>query len=216
MADSTTNLVELSESQDNQEAVVNELIDAASPSTYFGRNAATCSGLTWGYFGGKYLASGLPTSVANGTVAITASSTRYVEINQSGVISANSTRSPTRCPLYTVVSDGSTITSYTDERDPAAIARYFEGRTSQAMADANQTITQAQSLCRTIVTTGALTATRNLVVPLKNATWTIRNECTGGSIQVIGSSGTGITIATGKTAIVYCDQTNVLRVTADV
>lgn len=216
MADSTTNLFALSESQDNQETVINELIDAASPSTYFGRNADTCTGLTWGYFGGKYLANGTPTSVANGTVAITSSSTRYVEINQSGVVSSNSTRSPTRCPLYTVVTSATAVTSYTDERDPAVIARYFEGVTTQAMADANQTITQAQSLCRTIVTTGALTATRNLVVPLKNATWTIRNECTGGSIQVIGSSGTGITIATGKTAIVYCDQTNVLRVTADV
>lgn len=216
MADSTTNLFELSESQENQEAVFNELMDAASPATYFGRNADTASGLTWGYFGGVVLVNGLPTRIANGTVSITASSTRYIAVSQAGVVSSSSTRSPLLCPLYIVVSDGSAVTSWTDERDPAAIARFFEGRATQAMADANQTITQAQSLCRTIVTTGALTATRNLVVPLKLCTWTIRNDCTGGSVQVIGASGTGITIATGKTAIVSCDGTNVVRVTADV
>ena len=48
MADSTTNLPQLSASQANQEARFNELLDAASPGTFFGRNAATCSGLTWG------------------------------------------------------------------------------------------------------------------------------------------------------------------------
>ena len=83
------------------------------------------------------------------------------------------------------------------------------------MADANQTITQAMSLCETLVTTGALTATRNLVVPLRRATWIVSNDCTGGSIQVIGATGTGTTIATVKTAIVSCDGTNVVRVTAD-
>ena len=55
----------------------------------------------------------------------------------------------------------------------------------------------------------------NLVVPLLRRRWTVRNTCTGGSIQVIGASGTGITIATVKTAIVECDGTNVLRITAD-
>jgi hypothetical protein len=37
----------------------------------------------------------------------------------------------------------------------------------------------------------------------------------GGSIQVIGT-GTGITIANAKRALVYSDGTNVIRVTADV
>ena len=83
------------------------------------------------------------------------------------------------------------------------------------MADANQTITQAQALCDTLITTGALTATRNLVVPLVRRRWVVRNNCTGGSVQVIGASGTGVTIATAKVAIVECDGTNVLRVTAD-
>lgn len=216
MADSTTNLFELSESQDDQEVLVNELFDAASPATYFGRDADTATGLTWGYLGGVILVNGLPTRIANGTVAITASSTRYVAISTAGVISSSSTRSALLCPLYTVVSDGSGVTSWTDERNPEQMARFFQGRATQAMADANQTITQAQSLCQTLVTTGALTGTRNLVVPLVVRTWTVINNCTGGSIQVIGATGTGITIATVKTAIVACDGTNVIRITADV
>jgi hypothetical protein len=40
---------------------------------------------------------------------------------------------------------------------------------------------------------------------------------TGGfGVQVIGATGTGITVADGKRAIVYADGTNVVRVTADV
>ena len=55
MADSTTPLFTLSASQNNQEARINELFDAASPATYFGRNADTSTGLTWGYFAAKVL-----------------------------------------------------------------------------------------------------------------------------------------------------------------
>ena len=88
---------------------------------------------------------------------------------------------------------------------------------SRAMADANQTLTQAEALCERVTTTGALTAQRNLVVPLVRRSWTVRNACTGGfGVQVIGASGTGTVVASGKVAIVECDGTNVLRVTADV
>jgi len=213
--DVNNSLQQLADRQNQQEVVFNEAFDAAIPATHFGRNPTTSTGLKFGRYGGLYLANGVPTWVAAGTLVIPASVTRYIEINQSGVISANATQSPTRCPLYTVVSSASALT-YTNQRDPAVIARYFEGRTTQAMADANQTITQAQSLCRTIVTSGALTAVRNLVVPLKLCTWQVRNDCTGFGVQVIGASGTGITIGVGKTAIVSCDGTNIVRVTADV
>ena len=75
MADSTTPLFTLSASQNNQEARINELFDAASPATYFGRNADTSTGLTWGYFAAKVLINGTPTTVASGTKTLTASAT---------------------------------------------------------------------------------------------------------------------------------------------
>jgi hypothetical protein len=216
MADSTTPLFTLSSSQNNQEARINELFDAASPGTYFGRNADTSTGLTWGYFAAKVLINGTPTTVASGTKTLTASATNYISVSQAGVVSVGTSRLANECPLYSIVTGSATVTTYTDEREPKAMERFFAGRTSQAMADANQTITQAQSLCETLVTTGALTAARNLVVPLRRATWIVRNDCTGFGVQVIGASGTGTTIGVGKTAIVSCDGTNVVRVTADV
>jgi hypothetical protein len=62
-----------------------------------------------------------------------------------------------------------------------------------------------------------LTATRNVVVPIiAGYQWTIYNGTTGAqSIQIIGATGTGVTIANGKRAIVYADGTNIVRVTPD-
>jgi hypothetical protein len=44
----------------------------------------------------------------------------------------------------------------------------------------------------------------------------VRHNGTAFDIRVIGATGTGITIGIGKVAIVECDGTNVLRITADV
>lgn len=56
----------------------------------------------------------------------------------------------------------------------------------------------------------SLTATRNLICPLNaGKTYLITNATTGGqAIQVIGSSGTGVTIPNGAKTFVYCDGTN--------
>lgn len=213
--DSPSTLNELSPSQDNQELRINESFEATSMGSLFARDEDVSGGLTWGYLGGKIMVNGVVTTIAKGSFALTASSTRYIQVTQAGVVSAGASRVAGSMPLYVVTVGASAPTSWIDERTPGNFKRCFEGIGTQAMADANQTLTQEQSLCETLVTTGALTATRNLVVPLVRRTWTVQNNCTGGSIQVIGASGTGITIATGKVAIVRCDGTNVLRITAD-
>ena len=61
-----------------------------------------------------------------------------------------------------------------------------------------------------VTSSTSLSATRNLVAPLaKGFTWAIENATTGGhSIQIIGATGTGVTIANGYTLTVYCDGTN--------
>lgn len=215
MADFTTNLDQLSPSQANQESRNNDSFDAASLGSYFGRRRSTTTGLTWGFYGGKVMVNGVPTTVANGTVALTGSTTNYVQLTQAGTVAVGSTRDPRYAPLYQVVTSASAVTNYIDERNTEALQRLGYGIATQAMADANQTITQAQALCETLVTSGALTATRNLVVPLVRRRWTVRNTCTGGGVQVIGATGTGTTVATLKVAVVECDGTNVLRVTAD-
>lgn len=79
MADSTTNLNSVTANTVGAAAQANALIDAASPSTLFGRNSVTTTALTWGCFGGKVLIAGVPTNVANGTIALTASRTQFIE-----------------------------------------------------------------------------------------------------------------------------------------
>lgn len=215
MANSTTNLDLLVYSQASKEVTANAVFDAASPATLFGRRATTTAALTWGFYGGYMLVDGVLASISNGTVALTASTTNYVEATRAGVVSKNTTSfTAGRIPLYSIVTDTSTVTSYTDYR---TAWRPIAGRLVQAMADANQTLSLAAGVCEIIELTGALTALRNVVVPLGPKQWTVFANTTGGfGVQVIGATGTGITIADGKRAIVYADGTNVVRVTADV
>lgn len=203
--------------QVSAEVPINENFTNLLWAELYARNPLTTTGLTWGYVGGQWPINGLPTTIANGTVALTASSTNYVGLSQAGtVVNTVTTRNPLHVPLFTVVTGASSITSYTDTRNAKELQQQAYGIGTQAMADANQTLTQALALCDSLVTTGALTAQRNLVVPLVRRSWKVRNSCTGFGVQVIGATGTGVVIAVGLAAIVECDGTNVLRVTADV
>jgi hypothetical protein len=84
-------------------------------------------------------------------------------------------------------------------------------------SDANKTLLNTEYDAPIIdIAAGVVTATRNLVFPLTDgAIWFVRNR-TAQSIQCIGASGTGTTIATLKAAWVYCDGTNISRMSADV
>jgi hypothetical protein len=89
--------------------------------------------------------------------------------------------------------------------------------------DANQTLPpdvydQVQPLVTVHITSAVtLTATRDLTIPLTvRNVFAVRNDTTGGqSIRVIGKTGTGITIASGKTAQVVADGTNIVLAQAD-
>jgi hypothetical protein len=100
-----------------------------------------------------------------------------------------------------------------------ATAFRFLRRALTFSADANKTLTSSEydAPILDFGTGTALSATRNVVVPLTDgAVWIVRNGTNGAqSIQIIGATGTGVTIANGKTAIVFCDGVNVVRVTAD-
>lgn len=94
------------------------------------------------------------------------------------------------------------------------IEQAIAGVITITMADANYTLSNFngvvdESRNQVLVLTGALTATRNLVAPLVEKTYLVKNSTTGSqSVQIIGSSGTGVTIPNGVTASVYCDGTN--------
>ena len=89
----------------------------------------------------------------------------------------------------------------------------------QLTADANYTAVQAdyQAKIMEFTSSVSLTATRNIVVPITSSyRWVVYNNTTGAqSLQFIGTTGTGITVANGKRAELYSDGTNIVRITPD-
>lgn len=83
-----------------------------------------------------------------------------------------------------------------------------------AMTDANYTLTSFNGVAdearnALLVFTGTLSQQRNVIAPLVEKIYILKNSTTGGfSIQIIGASGTGVVIPNGVTAMVYCDGTN--------
>lgn len=118
MANSTTNLDQMSPATAQHEVIFNSIVDALSPAALYGRRFVMTAGLTWGYYGGTVSISGTPTQVANGTVTLAASATNYIEANPStGAVSVNQTGFTSgRTPLYQVVTVASTVSNYTDLR----------------------------------------------------------------------------------------------------
>jgi hypothetical protein len=124
MSNSTTLLDSILANSANKEALANALFDAMSPSSFGGRHASACSGLTWGYYGGNFQSGGTNNAVANGTLTLAASTTNYVQANPStGAITSNTTGFTSGyVQLYTIVTGATTVTSYTDLRQAIGAA----------------------------------------------------------------------------------------------
>jgi hypothetical protein len=120
MADGpTSNLDQISSGQSQKEVTANAADDAESPAAFGGRQAKTCSGLTWGYYGGPYRdGSNVTQRLANGTIVLSASSTNYVEFNKTtGLVTVNTTAYTSgRMPLAKITTGASTVTSWLDDR----------------------------------------------------------------------------------------------------
>lgn len=215
MANSTTNLDTITASQSGKEVTANALFDAGSTATIFGRRASTSSGLTWGFYGGRILVDGVLTTINNGTISLSSSSTVYVEATRAGVVSGNTTGfTAGRIPLYTVVTGASTVTSYTDERVWALFPN-VGNRVAITVTSADVTLSAAQARGRYITASGTLTGNRNVIVPVEGE-WIVFNNTSGAfTLTVKTASGTGVAIAQGTRAIVLADGTNVVRITAD-
>lgn len=215
MSDSTPIFDALIVGQYSKELTVNALVDASSPALIFGRRQSTCSGLTWGYYGGTIAVDGTRAQIANGTLALTASATNYIESTRAGVVSKNTSGfTAGMWPLYSVTTGAATVTSYIDYR---LQAYQVCGKLAKSMTDANAILTRAEAENNILEFTGALTAQRNITVPLGAQQWTVFNNTTGGvDLMIIGATGTGVPIGMGKHAIVYSNGTNVVRATADV
>ena len=138
---------------------INELFDAHSVSSAFGRRAATCTGLVWGYYGCRYGG----TAVANGTNTCGASTTTYMVASRStGAVSFattttnwNDNTNYGRC--YKLTTGASTVTGYEDHRFGP------NGINSQAATGGGTVTATAGSLTSNAVVLGAGTTDTKVV-----------------------------------------------------
>jgi hypothetical protein len=95
------------------------------------------------------------------------------------------------------------------------------GEKAITMTDANYTLVVTGAMPQEwqygiLSFTGTLTAGRNVICPVNKKGYIIANNTTGGfAITFKTNAGTGIAVAATKHAILRCDGTNVVRVTAD-
>lgn len=120
MADSTSPIDQIVVGQAQPAVLANELFDAMSPAAIYGRRGRSTSGLTWGYYGGRYGGS----TIANGTIVLPASQASvYIVVNRgTGVVSQstsntnwNDTANYQR--LYLATTSSTSITAWEDHRE---------------------------------------------------------------------------------------------------
>lgn len=137
MSDSTPVLEQIDSAQAQNSVTANQLFDAVSPSSFGGRHAEACSGLIWGYYGGRWG----DNAVANGTATLAANATnRLIADRLTGAISLSS-GSPGQwddvsvyAHLYVIITGPATVTSWQDRRmgpdglyDATAVAALADG-----------------------------------------------------------------------------------------
>ncbi len=113
------------------DARVNENFQQTSPAALYAKDPVTSVGLTWGYKGGQYGS----TTVADGTVALAASTINYVvALRSTGVVSTSTATTnwndaTNYMRLYSVVAGASTVTSSVDYRQVVGLSAIFTGGT---------------------------------------------------------------------------------------
>jgi hypothetical protein len=94
------------------------------------------------------------------------------------------------------------------------IEQAITGVQSITMVDANYTLTSFNGVVdearnAVLVVGGTNGAVRDIIAPLVEKLYVIRNNTVGGfGVRIIGATGTGVTVPSGATVWVYCDGTN--------
>lgn len=109
--------------------------------------------------------------------------------------------------------------SITNMVDQAVAGRAVVSMTSDAnytLTALNGTSDEARCAVLKITSTLSLTAQRNVVCPVVPKLYIVENATTGGqAIQIIGATGTGVVVPSGRTYRVRCDGTNVILADGD-
>jgi hypothetical protein len=179
---------------------INENADALSPGAYGAKRAPATSGLTWGYYGGRWGGS----TVADGTLGLTASSTNYIVVHRTtGALSVSTATTnwndtATYGRLYKITTSASAVTAVEDHRagpngihesagagsgdviGPASSTNndfvQFDGTTGKLLKDGGLSLD----------TDGSLTANSDARVPSQKAVKTyVDGIITGGASDVM-------------------------------
>ena len=120
MADSSNPLDQIEVGQAQPAVMANELFDAMSPAALFGRRGRTTSGLTWGYYGGRY--GGM--AIDHDTIVLPASeaSVYIVALKADGTVSQSTTSTnwddtDNYERLYIATTGTASITAWEDFRE---------------------------------------------------------------------------------------------------
>lgn len=216
MSDSTTTLDHILQSQAQKEVSVNALLDDAMPAILFGRRASTTTGLTWGYYGGRFNG----TSFANGTVTLTASNTNYVVANLSTLVVSVSTATTNWNDaaygrMYKIVVGTTTVTSYEDHRAgtlgilSGAAGSAFTGGTLTSAINWAPTVTIASSTTPAI---GA--AAGNYISITGTTTITGFDTIASGALRVLTFTGI-LTFTYNATSLILPGAANITTAAGD-
>jgi hypothetical protein len=127
----------------------------------FSREADTTTGLTFGYFGGQFYNGSANVTTAAGTIALTASTTNYIEVDSAGTVHCTlGGFTPGRLPLYTNVTRPSSITTVANSKTLLMLLTKVTGAMLSATAASKSASKE----------TGTLTAT---------TTYLVQAPCTG-------------------------------------
>lgn len=181
----------------------------------FGHKGSTTSGLTIGYFGGVLNVDGVPTTINDGTVLLTASQTNYVQRTAAGAVSFNITGfDADKIPMLQVTTDAGGITAVTDRR---GINVSTFGAISKSLAAGGTIVLSADEARAPIINfTGALPGATTVEFPNIKRPWIIRNSTTGGfdvTCKVNGQP--GFTLQAAGESHIYGNGTDVRMVLSD-
>lgn len=101
------------------------------------------------------------------------------------------------------------------------IEQAIAGRAAIATTGGTTTLTDTQyasnqDRCAALDFSGVLVSNAAIEVPARTKSWIVRNQCTGAfTLTVKTSAGTGVVVAQGQVAILWCDGTNVVSVSTD-
>lgn len=219
MSDSTNPLNQVSQSAIQRETTINANFAQASGAMMFGYNSVTSSGLTWGYMGGRLNG----TSLASGTVALTASNTNYIVAHKTTLAVSVSTATTDwndattygRC--YKVVAGASTVTSYEDHRagsggilGGSGTGTSFTGGTLTSALNYAPTVTIASSTTPAI---GA--AAGNYISITGTTTITGFDTIAAGATRILAFAGI-LTLTHNGTSLILPTAANITTAAGDV